>query len=71
MFDEITNISSFQPIHDKQKQTNETNIINFNDIFKQKNIISCGSDKSKLYDKYMKLVYNTNTRKIKKINSIG
>ena len=49
----------------KPKQTTETNVINFNDIFKQKNISTSGTDKSKLYDKYMKLVHNTNTRKTK------
>lgn len=49
----------------KPKQTTDTNIINFNDIFKPKNISTTGTDKSKLYDKYMKLVHNTNTRKTK------
>jgi len=49
----------------KPKQIVENNVINFNDIFKQKNISILGTDKSKLYDKYMKIVHNTNTRKIK------
>lgn len=55
----------------KQKLSQETNIINFTDIFKQKNIAnSSGTDKSKLYDKYMKLVHNTNTRKTKNVHVI-
>jgi hypothetical protein len=43
----------------------DNNVININDIFKKKTIISSGTDKSKLYDKYMKIVHNTNTHKIK------
>jgi len=50
---------------DDNKKSQETNIINFTDIFKQKNVSTTIIDKSKLYDKYMKLVYNTNTRKTK------
>lgn len=50
--------------NEKFKQQDNSNIVNINDIFKKKeNIIA--SDKSKLYDKYMKVVYNVNTRKIK------
>jgi hypothetical protein len=47
--------------------TNEktNNVISINDIFKAKDLSSTNIDKSKLYDKYMKVVYNTNTRKVK------
>jgi hypothetical protein len=45
--------------------TTETNIISINNLFKKKDNISNGTDKSKLYDKYMKVVHNVNTRKIK------
>ena len=47
------------------KKMQETNIIDIADIFKKKDIIINGADKSKLYDKYMKKVYNVNTRKTK------
>lgn len=43
----------------------ETNIININDIFKKRENNITSTDKSKLYDKYMKVVFNVNTRKIK------
>jgi uncharacterized Zn finger protein (UPF0148 family) len=41
------------------------NIININDIFKKKEQIVSSTDKSKLYEKYMKKVYNINTKKTK------
>ena len=40
-------------------------IIDINDIFKKKQNVNSSTDKSKLYDKYMKVVHNTNTKKIK------
>ena len=44
-------------------------IIDINDIFKKKHTNNSSTDKSKLYDKYMKVVHNTNsgtnTKKIK------
>lgn len=49
--------------NEKNKQQ-DNNIININDIFKKKENVNL-SDKSKLYDKYMKVVHNVNTRKIK------
>ena len=51
--------------NNKPKLIAETNIININDLFKKKEIISNDTDKSKLYDKYMKVVHNINTRKFK------
>ncbi len=51
--------------NNKVKQTNETNIIDINDIFKKKDNVNINTDKSKLYDKYMKVVHNINTRKVK------
>ena len=48
-----------------QIPTTDTNIININDIFKKRDTTSNGTDKSKLYDKYMKVVHNVNTRKTK------
>jgi len=51
--------------NDRQK-IEDTSVININDFFKKKEIISGSKDKSKLYDKYMKIVYNVNTRKTKK-----
>lgn len=48
-----------------QKSEPETNIININDLFKKKDIQSGGTDKSKLYDKYMKIVHNVNVKKPK------
>jgi hypothetical protein len=46
-------------------QTPESNVISINDIFKKRENNSNATDKSKLYDKYMKVVHNVNTRKIK------
>jgi hypothetical protein len=51
-------------INDKQK-LEDTNVININDLFKKKDVLVNSTDKSKLYDKYMKIVYNINTRKTK------
>ena len=53
-----------------QAQPAETNIININDIFKKKDTNSITTDKSRLYDKYMKAVYNINTRKTKNVHII-
>ena len=50
--------------NNKQK-LEDTNVININDLFKKKDVDLNTTDKSKLYDKYMKIVYNINTRKIK------
>jgi hypothetical protein len=52
------------------KQKQEMNTISYNDIFKQKALLSNGTDKSKLYDKYMKIVHNTTTRKTKNSHTI-
>ena len=52
------------------KQKQEINTISYNDIFKQKTLSSNGTDKSKLYDKYMKIVHNTTTRKTKNSHTI-
>ncbi len=49
----------------KLPNTSEQTIININDIFKKKDVESNITDKSKLYDKYMKVVHNVNTRKVK------
>jgi hypothetical protein len=54
----------------KNKQQQETVVVNINDLFKKKDIISTNTDKSKLYDKYMKIVHNVNTRKIKNSHMI-
>ena len=51
--------------NDKNKPHNETNIININDVFKKKELNILNTDKSKLYEKYMKKVYNVNTKKTK------
>lgn len=51
-----------------KKQNDETNVININDLFKKKEIMKDETDKSKLYDKYMKIVHNINTRKIKNLH---
>ena len=47
------------------KKKQDSNIIDICDIFKKKDTINNNQDKSKLYDKYMKKVYNINTRKNK------
>ena len=51
--------------NNKVKNNNETNVININDLFKKKDNVNINTDKSKLYDKYMKIVHNVNTRKVK------
>ena len=48
-----------------QTSTQVPTIIDINDIFKKKQNVNSSTDKSKLYDKYMKVVHNTNTKKIK------
>lgn len=51
-----------------KKQNDETNVIDINDLFKKKKIIKGETDRSKLYEKYMKIVHNINTRKIKNLH---
>jgi len=48
-------------------KTDNSTIIDINDLFKKKEIINQTVDKSKLYDKYMKIVHNVNTRKTKNV----
>lgn len=50
-----------------KKQNDETNVIDINDLFKKKEIMKGDTDRSKLYDKYMKIVHNINTRKFKNL----
>ena len=58
-----SNISQVQPPIATTTQT--PMIIDINDIFKKKQSVNSSTDKSKLYDKYMKVVHNANTKKIK------
>ena len=66
-YDETMDILLNYYSNDRQK-LEDTNIIDINDLFKKKEIILNSTDKSKLYDKYMKIVYNINTRKTKNIH---
>ena len=68
-YDETMDILLNYYSNDKQK-LEDTNVININDLFKKKDVIVNSTDKSKLYDKYMKIVYNINTRKTKNIHTI-
>ena len=63
-YDETMDILLNYYSNDKQK-LDDTNVININDIFKRKDVLVNPTDKSKLYDNYMKIVYNINTRKTK------
>ena len=63
-YDETMDILLNYYSNNKQK-VEDTNVININDFFKKKDITINNTDKSKLYDKYMKIVYNINTRKVK------
>ncbi len=47
------------------QQQQQNSITNINDIFKKKDPLVQNTDKSKLYDKYMKVVHNVTTRKVK------
>ena len=49
----------------KSKQTTESNIISIKDVFKKKDTDPNSGTKSKLYEKYMKIVHNTNVKKSK------
>jgi uncharacterized Zn finger protein (UPF0148 family) len=49
----------------KPKQTNDNNVISIKDVFKKKDIDPNAGTKSKLYEKYMKIVHNTNVKKSK------
>jgi len=55
----------------KQKPCNEQTIININDLFKKKDIINLNTDRSKLYEKYMKIVHNVAVHKSKNVHSIS
>jgi hypothetical protein len=60
-----TNLYQDQTSVPAQTSTQAPTIIDINDIFKKKQNVNSSTDKSKLYDKYMKVVHNTNTKKIK------
>ena len=49
----------------KPKQSSEQNIISIKDVFKKKETDPNNGTKSKLYEKYMKIVHNTNVKKSK------
>ena len=59
--------------YNKSENTINNEIIStntINNIFKHNDIIDDKTDKSKLYNKYMKIVYNQNVNKIKKTHNI-